>query len=462
MRERVSADLFRKQLPVLETDNPDISRAWNLALEDMLSNIGLFRDGLLKEKAPVLLAGGGDAGYGYDTPWTRDASINTWNAAGLLLPSVAKNTLLAVLTGEPGSYRIGGQYWDAVIWTIGAWQYCLYTGDEAFLPLVRECTVNSLAYFEQTELDEEMGLFRGPACYGDGIAAYPDRYVTGESGILSYPAHHPSEKGVGIPIFALSTNCLYAECYRLAFVMTGDERYARKHEALRNRINEVFWNESRGLYDYMVDAQGREERQEALGESFAILFDIADDEQKEKILEHCAISENGITCLYPCYERYLPYGIGRHCGTVWPFAQAFFADAALPLRPEISAFELKTLTQNALRAGQFAEIYHPQTGMPYGGVQETDGPITDRWNSIPHQTWSATGYLRMILLNLAGLHFSKEGLTIRPAKIADVSTLRIRDLSYRNAVLDITITPQGWGKEIFLPADTSGPRRILL
>ena len=427
----------------------------------MLYNVGLFKDGLLKEKVPVLLAGGG-----YDTPWTRDAAINTWNAAGLLLPEVAKNTLLSVLTEDGYGRRIGGQYWDAVIWTTGAYRYWLYTGDDAFLPLIRECTVNSLAYFEDTEWDEKMGLFRGPACYGDGIAAYPDRYVTVGGGILAWPEHVPPEerapKGYGIPLFTVSTNCLYAECYRLAHVMTGDARYAEKHEALKARINEVFWDEKKGIYDYAVDAKGREDRQEALGQSFAILFDIADDEKKARILENCVVSENGICCLYPTYERYLPYGIGRHSGTVWPFAQAFFADAAVSLRPDRSAFELETLTRNALRSGQFYEIYHPQTGEPYGGAQETDGPMKPDWASVPHQTWSATGYLRMLLFDLAGLHISEDGIHIHPARIADIQTLTLEGLRYRGAVIDLTVTPGGWDKEAFVPADAAGKVSITL
>ena len=101
------------------------------------------------------------------------------------------------------------------------------------------------------------------------------------------------------------------------------------------------------MYDYAIDPWGREDRQEALGNSFAILFNIANEKQKEKILENTIRSKNGITCLYPCYERYIPYGIGRHSGTVWPFAQAFFAEAAAAnFRPDIFAFELGALTKS--------------------------------------------------------------------------------------------------------------------
>ena len=460
MREHCHTNQFSEQFPDFCTDNPEVNQAWQLALEDLLSNVCMFRDGILKKKEPVMLAGSG-----YDTPWTRDASINTWNGAGLLLPDVAKNTLLSVLTEEDGVLRIGGQYWDAIIWTIGAWYFWLYSGDSEWYGLMKRCTLNSLAFFEATEWDEKMGLFRGPACYGDGIAAYPDRYVTGESGILSFPRYFPDKcvkKGGGIPIFTLSTNCLYAESYRLAYRMTQDETFLKKHRQLCARIDEVFWNSSSGTYDYAVDEWGRENRQEALGISFAVLFGIADKEKKESILKNCTITPNGMPCLYPCYNRYLPYGIGRHCGTVWPFAQAFFADAAAETQPGRFAFELEMLTRNALRSGQFAEIYHPETGNPYGGVQEGGGPVSDNWNSVKHQTWSATGYLRMILFDLAGMKFEENGICIRPVKVPFVNRLRIDGIRYRNTVINLDIRPEGWGKSFWIPAESDGMIHCIL
>jgi len=56
---------------------------------------------------------------------TRDASINAWNGASLILPDVARNTLLSVLDRTDGGVRIGGQYWDCIVWTTGAWHHYL-------------------------------------------------------------------------------------------------------------------------------------------------------------------------------------------------------------------------------------------------------------------------------------------------------------------------------------------------
>ena len=428
---------MKHELPILKTDQPQIDQAFALALEDLTSNIAPFQDGLLAQPAPVILAG-----KGYDTPWTRDTAINVWNGAGLILPEESKNTLLSVLQQDASGVRIGGQYWDAVIWAIGAWNYWLYTGDAEFYALSREAVVNSLRYFEETEYDPEKGLFRGPACYGDGIAAYPDRYAAGESGILYFPTAYPercAKKGVGIPMFALSTNCLYAEAYRVAFRMTGDKAYAEKAERMKQTINDAFWNEKRGQYDYLLDAEGRCESQEALGISFALLFGIAEGERAAQVVKNAVVTPQGIACVDPSFERYRSLGYGRHSGTVWPHAQAFWATAAARYDPARFEYELLHLTRNALRDGQFAEIYHPETGLPYGGVQESHGVMDPNWVSQPRQTWSATGYLRMILSGLCGVAFEENGVRVSPLQTQSVHELELSGLAWRGREIHLKI-----------------------
>ena len=215
------------------------------------------------------------------------------------MPEVSKNTLLSVLMRdtETGRVRVGGQYWDAIIWAIGAWTYFLYTGDREFLDFARPVIFETIAYFEATEWDPEKGLFRGPACYGDGVAAYPDRYFTYGSGILSFTEYAKDRcvpQGVGIPMFALSTNCLYYAAYCIAHRLSGDAQYARKAEALRQSINQAFWDEDRGTYRYLVDPWGGCDAQESMGLSFAILFGVADARMAESIIEHTVITPNGL------------------------------------------------------------------------------------------------------------------------------------------------------------------------
>lgn len=448
-------------IPILETDNQEINMAYRLAIGDFFSNIAPFCDGLLCEKKPVMLAG-----MGYDTPWTRDAAINTWNGGGLLAPDVAKNTLLSVVIVENGKKRIGGEYWDAIIWAIGAYQLWLFTGDQEFHVLASDVIVNSLRYFEETEFNEELNLFRGGSCYGDGISAYPDAYTTGESGFISFADKRPElciDRGVGIPIYTLSTNCLYFQAYRIAYQMTKNSEFLNKAEKMKESINRHFWNEETGLYDYIVDSFGGCSSQEGLGESFAILFGIADARQISRILKNMVVTTNGIPCLYPNFARYEKYGLGRHCGTVWPHVQVFWADAVSKFDADKFEHELMALTHNVLRDGYFSEIYHPETGERYGGVQEWRGNYTDTWKSEKRQMWCATGYIRMILFDLIGIRFEEDGIHICPNATKCVNKISLYGLKYRNMIIDIVIGDKvGRNKEIVIPSSQSGHIKVSL
>jgi hypothetical protein len=146
--EDVASGEIRLCIPSLKTDNGTIDDAYRIAIGDLVGNVQPFKSGLLDRPVPVILAG-----LDYGRPWTRDASINAWNGASLIMPQVARNTLVSVLDRTEGGIRIGGQYWDCIVWATGAWHHYLYTRDREFLCLAFEATRNSLAYFEQTEFD---------------------------------------------------------------------------------------------------------------------------------------------------------------------------------------------------------------------------------------------------------------------------------------------------------------------
>lgn len=463
--------------PMLKTTNPNIDRTFRIALGDIVTNIALWKDGLLKKEEPCIMAG-----LDYERPWTRDAAINTWNGVGLLFPQVSRNTLLSTLIEENGLVRIGGQYWDAIIWVLGAWSLYLYTADKEFLSLAFKATENSLKYFEEREFNPKTGLFRGGACYADGISAYPDIYAGdgSYSGILAFPKKNPhlaSGSGYGVPAQALSTNCLYYQAYSLAYRMAEElgqpakENWLLKGKKLKQSINTSFWNEEKGMYRYLVDDFGNCEHEEGLGHSLAILFGISHKTQTEKIFTNQYITRWGIPCLWPSFPRYIRKGssdVGRHSGTVWPHIQGFWAHAAAIHRQrEIFTFELNQLAAMTCRDGQFRELFHPDTGEPYPGIQEGKYvPLC-----CERQTWSATAYLRMVLMGLFGMKFEPKGIQFRPMLPSGFESIQINNLSYRNALLHISIRGPGPevksfclnGKELdraFLTSHSRGEQRI--
>jgi glycogen debranching enzyme len=453
--------------PRFASSSPTAERAFSIALGDLEYNIVPFSEGLLAREAPVFRAGAG-----YEKTWTRDAAINVWNGAGLVYPAEARNTLLSVLERKNGRVVIGGpyeQYWDAIIWTLGAWAFYLLTGERDFLELAFEATRNSLREYEGTELTPELTLFRGPAVYGDGVAAYPDVYAQTAVGDRSLPMH------------ALSTNCVYVRAYEVALEMARElarppePNWRAKAAGLREAINRSFWLPHAGSYRYLVDAFGGSDVQEGFGHSFAILFGIADAERRESVFENQHITSAGIPCLWPCFSRYRrDDDYGRHSGTVWPPIQGFWAEAAARHRKvDLFAFEFETLARHAVRDGQFFEIYHPDTGLPYGGLQESgDGESIETWESLPHQTWSATAYLRMVLFGLAGMRFDVDGIRFEPLLPRGLENVELHGLRYRGATIDLVLEGAGGdlaqvlvnGEEAapFLPATASGRHMLEL
>ena len=439
-----------KTVPYFISDNKSINHAYRLAIATVGANILPFRDGLLTEPKPVFIAG-----LGYVKPWTRDAAINTWNGGGLIYPEVARNTLLSVLDGSGDDVSIKGEYWDRIIFAVGAWYYYLYTADRELLSVAYKATKNTIKKCELEEFSEDVGLFRGPACYGDGVAAYPDVYAAqGESGIIAFATEFPklcAETGVGIPMHVLSTNCLYCEVYRILDLMADElsvpRCYEERYLALRAKINEIFWSEKLGSYTYIHDKFGGCDRQEGIGISFAALFGIADGRQCKRIFENHRTTERGIACVYPGFKRYSSedgMSFGRHCGTVWPHIQGFFADAAKRCgRDDLFEREFRLQTENALRYYQFAEIYHPITGEMYGGVQEWKGSGLRDWRSEPYQTWSATAYLRGVYNDIMGMEFDTDGIRFTPVRTSLIGKAELTNLHYRECVLNIRLSGGG-------------------
>ena len=418
------------QVPCFRSSSPVLNRAFRLALGGITINTQCIRQGILREEKPCVMAG-----LDYPSPWTRDAAINVCQAVALLDPVVAQYTMLSVLEEKDGKVLIGDQYWDKIIWSIGAERIWKVTGNREWLRFAYGVIRDTIGILEAEEFDPSDGLFRGAAVYGDGVSAYPEKYRNPSlsAGILRWSDEHPEERfpvGGGLPMKALSTNCVYAETYRILADMAGalrkDSReWAGKASRLKEAINRICWNEKTGRYDYLA---GECDAQEGLGLAFAILFGIADEERTESLIRNTTISPNGIPCVYPSFAPYDTDGFGRHSGTVWPHIQGFWARAMLKAgHPELFEKELFALAKNAERDMQFAEIYHPENGESYGGIQEGGGEYL-LWRSCVWQTWSATAFLSMVLDGIFDpLETGMGPMLPSGLKYAELRNLRLRD-----------------------------------
>ena len=388
------------------------------------------------------------AGGGYDEPWTRDASVNSWNAGSLLTPLVARNTLWAVVKREVDGKLIvqqDNQWWDQTIWIVAAWNHFLVTGDRAFLANAYQTATNTLDREKQGHFNEARGLYEGPAFLNDGIAGYPappaDATESRGSFVLAYP---DADK-----VMALSTNCIYVGAYRAAAQMAGAlgrppeevARFTASADGLTSRIRDQFWVPGAGRFGYLLFPDGRlDPSQEGAGLAFSLLFGVATPTQAASMLKAVHTEPYGLPDVWPAFPRYSPDHPGRHNVILWPPIQSFWADAAAR-QGDAASFsrEVEDLARLvAGSGGHLWEIYNATSGAPDGGWQ-----VGHAWESQPDQTWSASGYLRMIYAGLFGMRFGVDGLLFAPLLPPGWGEVSLSGLRYRGAVLTVRLRGAG-------------------
>jgi hypothetical protein len=378
--------------PVLSIADPETGRligaAYVGALKNLLEINNVAYDthynstGFLPATGTFFRAGGG-----YAQPWTRDASVNSWNAGSQFAPDVARNTLWAVVKKQnpdaPDSLIVqqDSQWWDQVVWIPAAWNHYLVTGDREFLKRAYVTAVNTLERRHSVNFNSKYGLYQGPSFFNDGIAGYPDSIAGTEYKGSFVDGDYPKARTQ----MALSTNALYYQAYRVAADMAKElgggsakaETFLGKAAALKIAINKYLWDSGRGTYGYTLVKRDSEEvwdlekYQEGTGVSFALMFGIPEDAQAVQVLKNTKTMPWGITDVYPYFPRYSDEKPGRHNNIIWPMIQGFWAQAAAE-RGDQRAFtdeilRLAWLYRNA--DDDFAEVYDAMTGKVCGGNQ---------------------------------------------------------------------------------------------
>lgn len=437
---------MKLNIPFLSGAGENIDSAFRIAVGNLAGNIGLYRGNSGSAPTPCILAGAH-----YPEPWVRDASFNSWYA-GFVAPEAARNSLMAVLSSD---YTVDnpGNYWDQIIWAVGAWADFLHSGDREFLKFSLGVVERTLNRLKKEEFDSADGLFRGGACFQDGIAGYPDAFVSRDrrSGIIAYLQNPPEGArlvpvGMGLPVKAFSTNCLYYEAMVIADRMRGILNMEPCHQAealsLRNAVNRYFFQPETGTYAYLLDAPDTTVRQEGLGSAFALLFGIVPENRIAALIAGTHLTPQGLPCVWPPFERYPKTGgaYPRHSGVIWPQVNAAWCCALTRNGCRKAALhEVSLLAEKVNRDKMFMEIYHPETGLPYGGLQE-DGPAgIVEWESSRCQTWCATGFIRMVLSAYFGLQEDTDGMTVAPVLPENTDEMTLAGMVWRDTSITFTV-----------------------
>ncbi|NLE35633.1 MAG: glycogen debranching protein, partial [Bacteroidales bacterium] len=164
-----------------------------------------------------------------------------------------------------------------------------------------------------------------------------------------------------------------------------------------------------------------------------VLFDIAGDERKQKVLTNTPVTPFGITCIYPQIPGIPPY----HNNGIWPFVQAFWTLA-----------NASDKNMDAVEAG-LASIIRPTALFltnKENFVAETGDFAGTEVNS-DRQLWSVAAMLAMYHRVLTGISFSKAGMEFNPVIPKSFSgNYSLHNFRYRDGTYNITVS--GWGDSI--------------
>jgi hypothetical protein len=187
-----------------------------------------------------------------------------------------------------------------------------------------------------------------------------------------------------------------------------------------------------GMYRYGRDNLILNPRAETLGESLAILYDIATPEQSVAITENLPVTPFGAAIFYPQIADIPSY----HNNALWPFVASYWALANAKAGNEKGTLE--AIGSVMRPAALFATNKE--------NFRLDNGDIATELNS-SNMLWSLSGNLALTNRLLFGINFEKDGIKFTPfipKVLAD--TRKLDNYPYRGAKLNITV--EGYGSEI--------------
>lgn len=186
------------------------------------------------------------------------------------------------------------------------------------------------------------------------------------------------------------------------------------------------------MYYYGRKHQILNPRAETLGESLAILFDVADGNRAKSITENNPLTPYGAAIFYPQIKDMTAY----HNNALWPFVASYWALANAKAQNE----------QGTLQA--IGSVFRPAALFATNkeNFNLDNGDIATELNS-SNMLWSLSGNIAITTRILFGINFEKDGLSFNPfvpKALSDTRTLK--NFKYRNATLNITV--EGYGSHI--------------
>lgn len=405
--------------PRLSTPNTLHEAIYNMGLDEMVNAV---------EPDTTLRTGKEWAGV-----WTRDVSYSILLSMAYMQPEASRISLMKKVdplgriiqdTGSGGAWPVST---DREIWCAAAWEVYKVTGDRKWLEYIYPIIKRSLETDREAFYDTETGLVRGETSFIDWREQSHPRW-------MQCADIYNSE--------TLSTSVVHAQAWRVlgeAASLLGHKDVARdafaQADAIAAAVNEYLWMEDKGyyaMYLYGRDNLIANPRAETLGESLAIMWDVAPEARAKKVTENNPTTPFGVTIFWPSIADIPSY----HNKSLWPWVGAWWGLANAKAGNEAGVMEA------------FGSVFRPAalfaTNKENFNIE--NGDIATELNS-SNMLWCLSGNIALTHRILFGIDFEKDGLAFRPFVPEALAATRTLDgFKYRGAMLDITVS--GFGSEI--------------
>jgi len=167
----------------------------------------------------------------------------------------------------------------------------------------------------------------------------------------------------------VEVNALWYNALRITAELTDDDAMRERAEAVKQRFNEVFWNEAASCcYDVVEGAMRDGSIRPNQLFAVSLPFPLIEGERAESILRVCEgklLTPYGLRTLSPDDSRYRGIATGPpeerdaayHQGTVWPWLIGAYADAVQRVRGERPEFPALIAHLSDAGLGSISEVF---------------------------------------------------------------------------------------------------------
>ncbi len=311
---------------------------------------------------------------------------------------------------------------NKMIWATAAWEVYCVTGDKQWLKYSYNIIVKNLDIIENSGLlNKETGLYRASCPYH----------------VSNINQYYPPWASVA-DIFEttpLLANAIMEHAYRIVTMMCDEfeiNYHSSNAEALKDAINHRLWDEYRGYYTqylYAGTLNIMSPCSDNLGQALCILWDIAEDDRGETLVNEMPLSYYGLPLTYPINMS----------------VKSEFNNAVIPM---VQALWNLAAARNGniamLRRGIGSQI-RPQALLASCNVSSS--ATTGRPLDFSFSRGNAAGNLSMIYNVIAGMKFLPNGIEFSPKVPKCFNGKKIiTSFKYRGAILDIIV--KGTGNEL--------------